>query len=88
MGIRETRKKLQRTVDYVAAVNPAKMALHELTLLKQTVDDQVSRLSARIDEMRNSDAPDTEAPQQTVAEAAAEGFGTIYSTVYPDVDAG
>lgn len=48
MGIRESRKKLQRSVIYIAQCEKAESALHELTLLKQTVDSQVQLLGSKL----------------------------------------
>lgn len=61
MGIRETRKKLQRTVLYIAQCEKAESALHELTLLKQTVDGLVWLLTSKLNLLEDcEDAKDTE----------------------------
>ena len=44
MGIRETRKKLQRTVEHIACCEKPEAALHELLLLKQTLDAAIESL--------------------------------------------
>jgi hypothetical protein len=67
-GIRETRKKLQRSVVWMAANEPPDVALRELLLLKQTVDSQVELLQPK----EESYAPDTEAANLTLAETAAQ----------------
>jgi hypothetical protein len=72
MGIRETRKKLQRSVEYIAQNERREVALRELSLLRQTLDRQLDLLSEE-----SKDATDTEA-STSVAEAAREGFETLY----------
>ncbi|MCX7428801.1 MAG: hypothetical protein NTW96_24640 [Planctomycetia bacterium] len=45
MGIRETRKKLQRTVEYITYSSESReVALRELLLLKQTLDASIESL--------------------------------------------
>jgi len=87
-GIKETRKKLQRTVLSIVSCEKAESALHELTLLKQTVDSQVELLSAKLNTLEEcDDAADTEEKvhqgnypvnESEVFKAAKEGFNTIY----------
>jgi len=78
-GIRETRKKLQRTVLGIVNCEKAESALHELTLLKQTVDSQISILSDKLNCLEEcDDAPDTKSTEETdVAQAAREGFSGL-----------
>ena len=95
-GIRETRKKLQRSVLYIIECEKADSALHELTLLKQTVDSQVELLSKKLNlQEETDDAPDTEATDASatigdqdvgdpVAEAAKQGFNTLYTDTGED----
>jgi hypothetical protein len=65
-GIRETRKKLQRTVLSIVNCEKAESALHELTLLKQTVDSQISILSVKLNCLEEGDdAPNTEPTEET-----------------------
>lgn len=82
-GIRETRKKLQRSVLYLVKCEKAESALHELTLLKQTVDSQIELLSRKLNLMEESDdAPDTQqdcqSEESAVAQAAKHGYNAIY----------
>jgi hypothetical protein len=83
-GIRETRKKLQRSVLFIVQCEKAESALRELTLLKQTVDSQVRLLSEKLNLLEDcEDATDSqEASQQSneetpVAQAAREGFSSL-----------
>jgi hypothetical protein len=54
-GIRETRKKLQRSVLHIVQCEKADSALYELTLLKQTVDSQVRLLSEKLNLLEESE---------------------------------
>ena len=90
-GIKETRKKLQRSMLHITKCEKADSALHELTLLKQTVDSQVELLGKKLNlleetddapDTQGSDAPETVSNQDAgspVAEAAKHGFDTLYT---------
>ena len=73
-GIRETRKRLQRTVVHIAKCEKSFTAFKELALLKQTVD-------AQLDLLRNSvckeiqDASNTKEEQaEAIEEAEKRGY--------------
>lgn len=73
-GILEARKKMQRSVLYMVQCEKTDAALHELTLLKQTVDSQVESLSKKLNLLEKSeDASDSleETYQPSDAELAA-----------------
>jgi len=44
-GIKETRKKIQRSIIQLVQVEKLETVLHELSLLKQTVDSQLDIVS-------------------------------------------
>lgn len=48
MGIREQRKKLQRSIITIVQCEKADAAIHELKLLKQTLDSQIDVLERRV----------------------------------------
>ena len=89
-GIRETRKKMQRGVIHMVECEKADAVLHELMLLKQTVDSQVSLLSERMNRKEeHDDAFDTEeihhenrsADEDSgdpVSQAAQRGYDTLF----------
>ena len=90
-GIRETRKKLQRSVLYLSQCKKAEVALHELMLLKQTVDSQVELLSKKLNLLEEcEDAPNSKEVHEAnrvvdedagdpVEQAAHQGYDTLYN---------
>jgi len=46
-GIRESRKKLQRSIIYIAQCGDSSAALRELKVLKLTIDSQIELLSKK-----------------------------------------
>lgn len=59
-GVRESRKKLQRTVLHIAQTESLEVALRELSLLKRTVDAQVEMVSMKLNVLEDrKDAEDT-----------------------------
>jgi len=81
MGIKECRKKLQRGVINIAQCEKTEVALHELLLIKKTVDGYVEMLSKKLNLLEEADdATDTKAQEgkSDVAAAVKQGFDTIY----------
>jgi hypothetical protein len=48
MGIREQRKKLQRTILAIVQCEKSDSALREIKLLKQTIDSQIGLFESRL----------------------------------------
>ncbi len=59
-GIRESRKKVQRTIDFIKECSKPDAALHELRLLRASIDRAIDDLAGT--EEPNSDAPDSIPP--------------------------
>ena len=55
MALKETRKKIQRSVLFMASCPNTKSALHELTLLKNTVDSMIKLLADRLNSSEEND---------------------------------
>lgn len=73
-GIRETRKKLQRSIVYIAQCGDSHAALRELYALRTTVESQIELLK------EESHATNTEGntKETDIAQAASQGFNTIF----------
>jgi len=74
MALRETRKKMQRSVLFMAECVNQKSALHELTLLKNTVDSIIKLLAEKLNSLEESDAPDTEKIIQATNQADSKAI--------------
>ena len=76
-GVRETRKKLQRSVLYIAQCEKPESALHELTLLKRTVDSQVILLSENLNREDYNDATNPQAIHESIRQADEDSSDPI-----------
>jgi serine/threonine protein phosphatase PrpC len=79
-GIRETRKKLQRSIIYIAQCGDSHAALRELRALRLTVESQIELLENQLRKEEESHATNTEGntKETDVTQAASQGFNTIF----------
>jgi viroplasmin and RNaseH domain-containing protein len=77
-GIRETRKKLQRSVIYIAQCSDSHAALRELYALRLTVESQIELLEKPAKEESHATNTERDIKETEVAQAASQGFNTIY----------
>jgi hypothetical protein len=76
-GIRETRKKLQRSVIYIAQCTEAKPALRELYALKLTVDSQIELLE-NLKENNHATNTEGDTKETGIAQTTCQGFNTVF----------
>ena len=77
-GIRETRKKLQRSVIYIAQCSDSHAALRELYALRLTVESQIELLEKPSKEESHATNTEGDTKETDVAQAASQGFNTIF----------
>jgi hypothetical protein len=79
-GIRETRKKLQRSIIYIAQCGDSHAALRELRALRLTVESQIELLENQLMKEEESHATNTEGDTKEtgIAQTTCQGFNTVF----------
>lgn len=77
-GIRETRKKLQRSVIYIAQCGDSHAALRELYALRTTVESQIELLEKLAKEESHATNAERDTKETDVAQAASQDFNPIF----------